>query len=231
MTGPTKIPAGPADTKYPRRALSRLAVSSTGADLAEQAANHVDTVADSWGDAYEFVEYAARTLATAQELVTNAVVHARELGGSWKDIGEALSITAAQAEERYREAITRWEEALDEPWGEAHGRVYSRMPDGASEPDFTAGYLDRWCLTHLAPADAARSSARRDGTEEHMVSAGLPKHSTLTEMTSVCRTATHLIKRDVHSGPEWEAYQTRKADVYARAEAELQAARRGVSRG
>jgi hypothetical protein len=144
----------PAPQSRDRSALSRLAVCSTGADLAEQAAGHVGTTADPWGDAYEFVEFAARTVATAQELLTRAVVHARELGGSWADIGEALSITAAEAEDRYREAIARWEEALDAPWVEAHGVVYSRMPD--ADPNFTIEYLDRWYLTHLAPTDAAR---------------------------------------------------------------------------
>jgi hypothetical protein len=102
-------------------------------------------------------------------------VHARELGGTWADIGEALSITPAEAEDRCREALVRWAEALDAPWAEAHGAVYSRMPD--ADPDFTIDYLDRWCLTDLAPTDAARSNARRHGVEEQMVSAGLPRHT------------------------------------------------------
>jgi hypothetical protein len=219
LSEPDTINLDPADVKYPRRALSRLAVCSSGAELAEQAAGHVNTTSDPWGDAYEFVEYAARTVATAQELLTRAVVHARELGGSWADIGDALSITTADAEDRYREAIARWEEALDAPWAEAHGVVYSRMP--VADPDFTIDYLDRWCLTHLAPADAARSTARRHGVEEQMVSTGLPQHTLLTEMTSVARTATYLTTRGVCTGPEWEAYQVRKADVYARAKAQL----------
>jgi hypothetical protein len=53
-----------------------------------------------------------------------------------------------------------------------------------------------------------------------MVSANLPRHTTLTELTSVARYARYLAEHDC-SDAELRAHQARKADVFARADAEL----------
>lgn len=214
-----EIPPGPADVVYPRRALSRLAMSSAAAETAETAAGHVPTDAD--GDAYQVVEYAARLAASARYVLDRAVVHARELGGTWADIAEALSISEQEAQERYQEEVDRWEDVLDRPWERSGAFLSSRMPEGCSDPAWTADYLDRWCARHIPEASAARSLARDAGTEDRMVSAGLPKHTALTEMTSVLRHGRYLLDAGITTGPEVEAHQARKADVFARAEAEL----------
>ena len=68
------IPPGPADTTHPRRALARLALSSAYRDAADFAAGGVPTVSDEYGDAYNYVDHAARLLSTAQDVVARAVV-------------------------------------------------------------------------------------------------------------------------------------------------------------
>lgn len=213
---PPEIPVGPADVKHPRRALSRLALSAAAQETSESAASAVPTTSDAYGSAYDYVQHAASIASSAREVLNRAVVHAREIGGSWEDIGEALGITADEAEQSYTEVVERWEHALDEPWETSGTFLSSTLPSGVSDPDFTIGYLDRWCLTHMPADHASRGLARGDGTEDRMVSANLPAHTALTESNSVWRTGTHLTKRRVFSGPEWEAYQARKADVQAR---------------
>jgi hypothetical protein len=213
-----EIPPGPADVTFPRRALSRLALSSASAETAEVASGHVPTDAD--GDAYQVVEYAAVLVSSARYVLTRAVVHAREIGGSWADIAEALCVSEREARERYGEEIERWEDALDRPWARSGSFLVSRMP-GDADPAWTVAYLDGWCSRHIPEDDSARSLARDAGTEDRMVSASLPKHTAVTEMTSVVRYGQYLLDHDVLSGPDWEAHQARRADVYARAEAEM----------
>lgn len=214
-----EIPPGPADVTYPRRALSRLAMSSAAAEAAELAAGHVPTDAD--GDAYQVVEYAARLASCAEYVLARAVVHARELGGSWTDIAEALGVPEDAAQWRYGDEVQRWEDELDRPWEHSGAFLSSRLPEGCADPAQTAGYLDRWCARYIPETAAARSLARDAGTEDRMVSANLPKHTTLTEMTSVARRARYLLDHHITAGPEYEAHQARKADVFARADAEL----------
>lgn len=214
-----EIPPGPADVDVPRRGLSRLAMSSAAAETAELAAGHVPTDAD--GNAYQVMEYAARLFSSARYVLTRAVVHAREIGGSWADIAEALSITEQEAQDRYREDIERWEDAVDRPWERSGAFLSSRLPEGCADPTQTADYLDRWCARHIPETAAARSLARDAGTEDRMVSANLPQHTSLTELTSVTRHGHYLLDHDIYAGPEWDAHQARKAAVFARADAEL----------
>lgn len=216
-----EIPPGPADVIYPRRALSRLALSSAAAETAETAIGHVPTITD--GDAYEVVVYAARLAASARYVLTRAVVHAREIGGTWAEIAEALSITEQDAQERYREEIERWEDALDRPWERSRAFLSSRMPQGCSDPAWTADYLDRWCTRHSHETDAARSFAKQDGIEDRMVSANLPKHTTLTEMNRELRVAARLMKAGTpQTDPEWVAHRQRRAELHARIDAEAE---------
>ena len=72
------IPPGPADTTHPRRALARLALSSAYREAAEFAAGGVPTVSDECGDAYDYVDHAARLVSMARDVLNRAVVYARE---------------------------------------------------------------------------------------------------------------------------------------------------------
>lgn len=205
------IPPGPADVTHPRRALARLALSSAYREAADFAAGGVPTVSDEYGDSYDYVDHAARLVSMARDALVRAVVYARERGGRWDDIAEALNLTAEQARDQYTAAIDQWEDALNRPW-ECSGRfLASRMPEGTTEPDQTAADLDQWCLRHLEENDGTRHNARHDGVEDRMVSANLPEHTMVTEMNSVTRTAAYLLERGSEATEaERVAYESRK---------------------
>src|SRR4051812_7367173 len=205
------IPPGPADTAHPRRALARLALSAAYRETADFAAGGVPTVSDGFGDPWDYVDHAARMVAIAQDVLARAVVYARERGGTWTAIAEALDTTSEQVRDQYTATVDRWEDALDQPWERSGPFLASRMPDGTTEPDKTAADLDRWCLRHLDEHSGIRHNARHDGIEDRMVSANLPEHTPVTEMTSLTRTATYLIKRGAEATrTERETYTARK---------------------
>jgi hypothetical protein len=171
------VPPGPADATHPRRALARLALSYAYCEVADFAAGGVLTVSDEYGDPHDYVDHAARLLARAQDVLARAVVYARECGGLWADIAEAVETTAAQAREEYTAVVDQWEDALNRPW-ERSGRLpASRMPDGTTELDQAAADLGQWCPRHLDENSGARHNARHDGIEERMVSSNLPEHT------------------------------------------------------
>ncbi|TDV41694.1 hypothetical protein [Actinophytocola oryzae] len=205
------VPPGPADTTHPRRALARLALSSAYRETADFAAGGVPTVSDEYGDAYDDVDHAARLLSMAQDVLSRAVVNARERGGRWDDIAEALNLTAEQARDQYTATIDQWEDALNRPWERSGRLLASRMPDGTTEPDETAADLDQWCLRHLEENHGARHNPRHDGIEDRMVSANLPRHTPLTELNCLTRTAAYLMRRGAEATEaEREAYENRK---------------------
>jgi len=147
----------------------------------------------------------------AQDVLVRAVVYARERGGRWDDIAEALNLTAEQARDRYTAAIGQWEDALNRPWERFGWFLGSRMPDGTTEPVENAADLDQRCLQHLEENHGTRRNARQDGTEDRMVSANLPQHTPVTEMTSLTRTAAYLVERGSDATEaERDAYEARK---------------------
>jgi hypothetical protein len=147
----------------------------------------------------------------AQNVLARAVVYARERGGRWADIAEALATTAAQARDQYAAVVDQWADALNRPWERSGRFLASRMPDGTTEPDQTAADLDQWCLRHLDENSGARHNARHDGIEERMVSANLPEHTPVTEINSLTRTAAYLAQRGTDATEaEREAYEIRK---------------------
>jgi hypothetical protein len=211
------VPPGPADTTHPRRALARLALSAAYREAADFAAGGVPTVSDEYGDAYDYVDHARRLVSMAQGVLMRAVVYARERGGRWDDIAEALNLTTDQARDHYTAAIEQWEDALNRPWERSGRFLASRMPDGTTEPDETVADLDQWCLRHLEENDGARHNARYAGIEDRMVSANLPEHTPLTEMNSLTRTAAYLIQRGAEATEaEREAYENRKKMLMAK---------------
>jgi hypothetical protein len=213
---PPAVPTGPADTTHPRRALARLALSSAYREAADFAAGGVPTVSDEYGDPWDYIDHAARLLTIAQDVLARTVIYARERGGTWSTIAEALDTTPEQAQERYTGTLDRWDNALDQPWERSGRFLASRMPDGTTDPDQTAADLDQWCLRHLEDNHGSRHNARHDGIEDCMVSANLPKHSPVTELTSLTRTAAYLARRGAEAtDAERDAYQQRKARVLA----------------
>jgi hypothetical protein len=65
----------------------------------------VPTVSDEYSDGYDHVDHAARLVSMAQDVLVRAVVYARERGGRWDDIAEALNLTAEQTCDDYSAAI------------------------------------------------------------------------------------------------------------------------------
>jgi hypothetical protein len=153
--------------------LARLALSCAYREVADFAAGGVPTVSDEYGGPYDYVDHAACLLSMAQDVVARAVLYARERGGSWSDIADALGITAGQARDRYTAALDHWDDALNQPWERSGRFLSSRMPDGTTEPDQTAADLDQWCLRHLEENSGTRHNARHDGIEDRMVSGNL----------------------------------------------------------
>jgi hypothetical protein len=208
---------GPADVTHPRRSLARLALSSTYLEAADFATGGVATVSDEFGDAYDCVDHAARLVSMAQDVLVRAVVYARERGGRWDDIAEALNLTAEQTRDQYTRAIEQWKDTLNRPWERSGWLLISRMPDGTTEPNEAGADLDQWCLRHLEDNDGGRHNARRAGTEDRMVSANLSEHTPLTEMNSLTRTAAYLIQRGTKATvTERDAYASRKKILITR---------------
>lgn len=160
--------------KYPPRTLSRLALSQAYAEVADLATAGVPTVCDRYATAHDVVEFAAQLVAAADEVLARAVVHAREIGGSWTEIGDALALTDDQAREGYAAVLDHWEETLYQPWQHTGEVVVSRLPAGARDPERTAHQLDRWCEERLPSTSAALQAARREGVADCMVTAHLP---------------------------------------------------------
>jgi hypothetical protein len=124
---------------------------------------------------------------------------------------QALDTTPEQARDQHTATVEQWEDALDRRWERTGRFLASRMPDGASEPDQTIADLDRWCLRHLEHTSGVRRIARDDGIEDRMVSASLPKHTLVTELTCVTHTANYLIKHGTDATQaERSAYEIRK---------------------
>ena len=82
------IPVGPSDPADSRRALARLALSHAFYKTANLAAAGVPTVCDEFCTPDEYVRHAAQLLASAQEVLSRAVVYARENSDSWRLIAE-----------------------------------------------------------------------------------------------------------------------------------------------
>lgn len=213
MTDAANVPVGPADAEYPRRALSRLALSSAAQTAADRASSLVPTTTE---DPSEMVELAHHLVEEAREVLTRAVVHARENGVSWAEIGDRHGeISKQSAQERYAGALAEWEEGLDRPWERPGAFLSSRLPEGLADPAFTANYLDEWCTRH-AP-DSTRSLADRDGVADRMVSANLPVHTGTTRINLVLRRNQHLFARETAGedvSAEWADHRQRRQELY-----------------
>lgn len=210
------IPSGPADLDYPARTLARLALSTAASETADLAADMVDTVSDSHATASEAedVRLAYQLVGQAQQVLTRAVITAREHGASWTVIGEQHGdITRQSAQERYRDAVSTWDESLDRPWehGDSGQGPSTKLPDGCTDPQASMRSLDSWCA--LRSPEPTRRLAEHVGITETMVSANLPAHTSATRMHSVLRHGRALLARDEVTDAEWTHHQALKDRV------------------
>lgn len=214
-----EVPPGPADAELPRRALARLAVSQQAQQLAERATNALvptGTAEDARSDDAEDVAIAYQLVDEARELLSRAVVEARERGVSWETIGaEHGGITRQSAQERYGPALAEWNDALDRPTERSGPFLSSRLPDGLEQPAATAARLDAWAQTHVAAAIRQRGQAH----EALLVSTGLEAHSGLTRLNTAQRYDEHLRERDQAGETVTAAAWERLAELKTRARA------------
>lgn len=206
----------PADDEYPRQALSRLTLSATAHSAAERAAGLVPTVATDPTEAAELVELAHELAEQARAVLTRAVVHARESGVSWTEIGERHGeISKQSAQERYKDALAEWEDALDRPWEHSGAFLGTRLPEGLADPAFTTNHLDQWCTEH-AP-DSLQYLAEHKGIADQLVSANLPAHTGATRIDAVLRRNRHLFARETAGedvSAEWADHRQRRQQIY-----------------
>jgi len=220
------MPVGPADVAYSRTALARLALSAAAQELADLLTNGlVPTVSDNYGRPYDTAEVVHRVVRLAEQVRDRGVVYARERGGSWQDIAEGFGAEDEQKEiqERYEPVVAEWDDVLTVPWEPGHGISkdgagalvwFSRLPNGAADPDFTAGYLDMWCARHVDRA--VRDNAEHDGISDRMVSANLPAHTDITQLNRELRVSARLYQDRVpQTDPQFVAHRERKAAIAA----------------
>lgn len=197
---------------YSRQALSRLVLSFEQRELSERAAAGVPTD-DAYAAPGELVEEAQTLVELAQDVLRWAVIHERQKGTSWEEIGERLGgITRQSAHERYKEAVEEWQHALVEPYQPGTATSPFRAPvlhEAALEPTKTAARLDTW-------ASARFVSARN---QPHPVSGPLPPLTTVEEMNQVLAAIQHLTSRDAAPAERAAVYE-RKANLLDRIAAE-----------
>ncbi|MFD4319025.1 hypothetical protein [Streptomyces sp. NPDC058548] len=184
---------------YTTAALARLMLSDAHCEVAEAALKRIGTEGDSSSTVApgDFVREAAELMRLAEAVQRRAVIYERERRTSWEEIGEALGITRQSAHTRFAEHVKAWREPLDNPErlhpdGTPDDR---RIPYGAryapgsvvpanGSAEKTAGLLDEWLRRHNSLAD-----------QEHSVSDGLPRYSTI-EMAILVGDAATRLRRD-----------------------------------
>lgn len=191
---------------YSRAALSRLVLSFEQRVLADQAAAGVPTD-DTYARAGDLVEEAQRLVDTAQGVLRWAVIHERQTGTSWEEIGERLGgISRQSAHERYKAAVDEWRHTLVQPYETSPGTDYAapRLHEAALDPTATGARLDAWARAHVP--------GTRD--DAHPVTGHLPPLTRAEEMSQVMVAIKHLSS---HGDPvaQAEVYD-RKAALYDR---------------
>ncbi|MCX4429597.1 hypothetical protein [Streptomyces mirabilis] len=194
-TDPTPDPPHP----YTPAAIARLMLSEAHRDAAETALNRIGTEGDSSDTIApgDFVREAAELIRLAEAAQRRAVIYERERGTSWEEIGEALGISRQSAHTKFAEYVKAWREPLDKPerlhpdgtpddrripYGARYAPGSAAPANGSAEK--TARLLDHWLRRHDGWAD-----------QEHPVSGGLPRHSTI-EMVLIVGRAADRMRRD-----------------------------------
>ncbi|MFC9616604.1 hypothetical protein [Streptomyces sp. NPDC056938] len=200
---PTPEPPHP----YTPAALARLMLSDAYREVAESSLNRIGTE-DDYSDTIapgDFVREVAELMRLAEAAQRRAVIYERERGASWEEIGEALGTTRQSAHTRFAEHVKAWREPLDKPerlhpdgtpddrripYGARHAPGSAAPANGSAEK--TARLLDQWLRQHDGRTD-----------QEHPVSSGLPRHSTI-EMVLLVNHAADRIRKD-HLVPDLKA--------------------------
>ncbi|WP_330346678.1 hypothetical protein OG858_47070 (plasmid) [Streptomyces europaeiscabiei] len=192
---------------YTPAALARLMLSDAYRNVAETALGRIGTEDDSSSTVTPggFVREAAELIRLAEHAQRQAVIYERERGTSWEEIGEALGITRQSAHTKFTDPVKAWRAPLDKP--------ERRHPDGTPD-DKRIPYGARYAPGSAVPANGSAEKTARDldrwlrrhdgwADQEHPVSGGLPRHSTI-EMVLLVGDAAHRMRMD-HLVPDPQA--------------------------
>ncbi|MFJ9434555.1 hypothetical protein ACIRQY_33560 [Streptomyces sp. NPDC101490] len=177
-------------------ALARLMLSHALRETAKAALGGMATGGDASSTVGpgDYVREAARLTRLAEDAQRWAAIYERERGTSWEEIGEALDITRQSAHARFADHVKVWREPLVNPerlhpdgtpddrripYGARYAPGNAAPANGSAE--MTAEVLDEWLRRHDGRAD-----------QEHPVSGGLPRYSTIEMVLRVGRAATRL---------------------------------------
>ncbi|MEV6357924.1 hypothetical protein [Streptomyces hydrogenans] len=181
---------------FTEQALARLMLSDAYREVAEAALKRIGTEDDSSSTVApgDFVREAAELMRLAEGVQRRAAIYERERSTSWEEIGEALSITRQSAHTKFAEHVKAWREPLGTPerlhfdgtpddrripYGARYAPGSAAPANGSAEK--TAGLLDEWLRRHADWAD-----------QEHPVSGGLPRRTTIEMVLRVADAAARL---------------------------------------
>ncbi|MFB7365481.1 hypothetical protein [Streptomyces hydrogenans] len=181
---------------FTEQALARLMLSDAYREVAQAALKRIGTEDDSSSTVApgDFVREAAQLMRLAEDAQRRAAIYERERSTNWEEIGETLSITRQSPHTKFAEHVKAWREPLGTPErlhfdGTPDDRRIpygARYAPGSAAPangsaDKTAGLLDEWLRRHADWAD-----------QEHPVSAGLPRPTTIEMVLRVADAAARL---------------------------------------
>lgn len=193
-------------TELSRAARARLAISSQAAELSDEyralVRHNATDDYDDGASAGEDVEYAARLVADARDVLLNTVIHARMRHVSWEEIGEKLGgISKQAAHERYgghendfrRRALLAWLVPED---------AYDYIGELADPMGVTA-QLGRWQARHHGD----------DAPEQSDIPPGYARMSTVEAVGLIIEAANLLIGTGVHRDARLDEDERRRVEV------------------
>jgi hypothetical protein len=154
MTDPERAtrPGGP--PPYTEASRAQLVFSANVAELADRLTGLVpigahELAADGTArSAAGRVEEAAAIVASAQQLLRDAVVTARLGNVTWDQVGAALDVTGSSAQERFVKVVEQFRLELYSPrdphYAGEFGQIEFRLDPAAREPEQAAADLDEW---------------------------------------------------------------------------------------
>lgn len=197
--------------RYTPAMLARLAYSDAAYELSDQLVSTAATYADEHGRGAFLAEEAAAMLSGAAALLEAAVVADRQRGASWSAVGDAMDLSAVEAEDQFGAAERRFRESLLFPHraGPHGGLGYTVAPYAVEEPDRMRERLDSW-------VEEQRRSSGPGRNDPAPVTRGLvPMASTwiAERIGQVLELSGLLMKRELPAGVSYEDAGLRHAQL------------------
>ena len=203
------------DQEYTDAARARVAVAAAARSMSDAARQLAATDGeDSYEAVFELLDEVNMLVGRTGELLSLAVIHARERNLSWTDIGKVFGVSRQAAHERYAGDVEQWHDALFDP----ARHTYQWMPEGAYNPEQVVPDLDAWLARH-------HTSSGEPGS----VSAGLPRYDAQRRVLETLARANWMSDRIKAGEPVAPAAETdyRRRQGIATAAAETARTRQG----